>query len=107
MNIGEILRAAGIDTLLGMGTVFLILILISIIIWLLGVMTHTERKGAPPVETAAPTPAPSEPGEDTVLAAVIMAAIKAYQDEHNGSETDDTYVVRSIRRATWKHTQSE
>ena len=39
MSIGEICKIAGIDTILGMGTVFLILIIISIFIWLLGVLT--------------------------------------------------------------------
>ena len=36
MSLGEIVKTALIDTALGMGTVFVILVIISIVIWALG-----------------------------------------------------------------------
>ena len=43
MSISEILHTALVDTALGMGTVFAILILISIIIWLMGITVGEAR----------------------------------------------------------------
>ena len=43
MSISEILHTALADTALGMGTVFAILILISIIIWLMGITVGEAR----------------------------------------------------------------
>ena len=118
MNIGEICATAGIYTVLGMGTVFCILILISIIIWLLGVLTGGARAGQQkPEEVHAPAPVKAVPAaaaagvgptDDAQIAAVIMAAIAASRAAAGEEELDDdAYVVRSIRRATWKYTQSE
>ena len=42
MSIGEIAKIALIDTGLGMGTVFAVLILISIVIWLLGIICRKK-----------------------------------------------------------------
>ncbi|MBQ1471186.1 MAG: OadG family protein [Eubacterium sp.] len=112
MSIGEICKIAGIDTILGMGTVFLILIIISIFIWLLGVLTGgVKAAGQSVVETPAPAPAPaaelSAREDDAQLVAVIMAAIRASKAAEGENVDDDAYVVRNIRRATWKYTQSE
>ena len=110
MSIGEICKIAGIDTILGMGTVFLILIIISIFIWLLGVLTGgATSSGKTVVETPSPAPAaePSVRTDDAQLVAVIMAAIRASKAAEGENVDDDAYVVRNIRRATWKYTQSE
>ena len=110
MSIGEICKIAGIDTILGMGTVFLILIIISIFIWLLGVLTGgVKAAGQSVVETPAPAPAAelSAREDDAQLVAVIMAAIRASKASEGENVDDDAYVVRNIRRATWKYTQSE
>ena len=64
-SIGEIMEKAGLNTILGMGTVFV----------------------APVVEEAS---------NDDELAAVISAAIAAYEAEAGGST--DGFVVRSIKR---------
>lgn len=108
MSIGEICKIAGIDTILGMGTVFLILIIISIFIWLLGVLTGgVKAAGQSVVETPAPAAELSAREDDAQLVAVIMAAIRASKAAEGENVDDDAYVVRNIRRATWKYTQSE
>ena len=109
MSIGEILKSAAIDTVLGMGTVFCVLILISIIIWLIGVVNKGNQAKAQPQAApvkAAPVQEPEPSADDAALVAVIMAAIKAYNGTEGAEDTDE-YVVRSIRRATWKRTLSE
>ena len=107
MSIGEIVRIAAIDTVLGMGTVFSVLILISIVIWLLGFLKDGDKKKA--ADSPAPAPVrsaavPEPAAGDDALIAVIMAAIKAYNESEDSSEDSDEYIVRSIRRATWKRT---
>lgn len=101
----EILQKAGLNTLLGMGTVFIVLIFISIIIWLLKFIPALEqafrgkKKQAPAQKTEAAAPAaPAVEMEealtdDTELIAVITAAIAASE-----GTSGDGFVVRSIRR---------
>lgn len=107
---GEILSKAGLNTLLGMGTVFAVLIFISIIISLMKYIPALgEKFRKKPVQTEpataekAETPAPAasattasavETVDDAELIAVISAAIAAYE----GSGSSDGFVVRSIRR---------
>ncbi len=106
-SLGEIMEKAGLNTLLGMGTVFVVLIFISFIIYLLGFIPKlqkklsgkgkaAEEKKETPVQ-AAPAPAVSAPQaagtDDGELAAVIAAAIAASE----GTSTDG-FVVRSIKR---------
>lgn len=106
----EILQKAGLNTVIGMGTVFIVLIFISFIIGLLPKLTAlVEGKGKKKEVTApaaAPAPAVPEPvaaeelADDLELVAVISAAIAAY----TGTSSDD-FVVRSIRRSAsnkWK-----
>ena len=111
-SIAENLQKAALNTLLGMGTVFVILILISLIISLFGIFPKLEasrkakkeaaaKANAPAV--AAPAPAPAavpaveeDLTDDLELVAVISAAIAAYE----GSEDTSGYVVRSIRKST-------
>ena len=82
---GEILEKAGLNTVLGMGTVFVVLIFISFIIYLLGYIPKlqeklankdkkVEEKKEAPVQAA---PAPVAAAEDDAeLVAVIAAAIQ-------------------------------
>lgn len=107
-NMMEILQKAGMNTLIGMGTVFIVLIFISFVIALLpkltGMFEGKNKKAEAPKE-AAPAPAAvpaveEELTDDLELVAVISAAIAAY----TGTSSDD-FVVRSIRRSTankWK-----
>ena len=100
---GELMEKAALNTLIGMGTVFAVLILISLIIACFGfipkIQTAFAKKEEAPAAPAAPvvTAAPEvieEEADDTELVAVIAAAIAAYE----GSTNTDGFVVRSIRR---------
>lgn len=99
-GLNEILTKAGLNTLLGMGTVFAVLIFISIIISLFGFIPKIEAALRKPKEAPASASVVTAPVEVTVpetddleLIAVISAAIAAYE----GTSTDG-FVVRSIRR---------
>lgn len=108
MTLSEILTKALLNTCLGMGTVFVVLIFIS---WLIGGLKYvpamvdklgSKKKKAQPVPVPAPLPIPEpvteteaeEEVDDLELVAVITAAIAATL----GTETDG-FVVRSIKRA--------
>ena len=95
---GSNMGKAGLNTLLGMGTVFIMLILISFIISSFKLLSNIGNKKtveAPKAAEVAPVVEEEELSDDTELVAVIMAAISAY--EGNGST--DGFVVRSIKRA--------
>lgn len=102
---GQLMGKAALNTLLGMGTVFVVLILISLII---GCFNYLPKPQAPAPKKAEPAvqPAPevSEPEEDLSddmeLVAAIAAAIAAYE----GTSVEG-FQVRSIKRAAtnkWK-----
>ena len=107
-SFGENMTNAGLNTLLGMGTVFVVLILIAIIIYLLKYISVIEdmfKKKKEPKESAAAAAADKavaqiieteELSDDLELVAVISAAIAAYEEAAGGS--GDGYVVRSIKR---------
>ena len=108
-SVAEILSKAGMNTLLGMGTVFLVLIFISFLISrfkiipaLFGPKKKEEPAGAAAVSAPAPTtPAAAETPEteDTELIAVIAAAIAAAREEAGMDEAGaGGFFVRSIRR---------
>ena len=96
---GSHMGDAGLNTILGMGSVFLVLILISLIIASFGLFKkkpEVKKQEVKQVESA-----PSEESEDltddTELVAVIAAAIRAYEGAGAGSA--DGFVVRSIKKA--------
>ena len=112
LSTGEILEKAGLNTVIGMGTVFVILIFISFVIALLPKFTAMienagKKKEAAPAPKAAPAPVAAAPAaaaeelvDDLELVAVISAAIAAYT-----GTSSDGFVVRSIKRSTtnkWK-----
>ena len=101
-TMGEILKKAGLNTLLGMGTVFAVLILIAFIISLfkyipvISEMFKKKPKAEEKNETVAEPVIVQEEHADTddlELIAVIAAAIAAAE----GTGTDG-FVVRSIKR---------
>lgn len=100
---GEVMAKAGMNTLIGMGTVFAVLILISLIISCFSLISKFEakQKKEEPVTVAAAspvveqTPAEEELSDDTELVAVIAAAVAAYE----GAASTDGFVVRSIRKS--------
>lgn len=108
---GELMKNAGLNTLLGMGTVFIVLILISLLINCFKYISvfekkQADKKAAKAKASATPAPAPvvQAPVEETVeeddceLVAVIAAAIAASE----GAASADGFVVRSIKRRTGK-----
>ena len=118
---GEKMQKAGLNTLLGMGTVFIVLILLSFVISCFGFINKAQtaaeekkrealraeeaRLDKPAAAEAAPAEAPSYEDNDDELAAVISAAIAAYEAEKGGAITPEQsggYYVRSIRRRSSK-----
>ncbi len=99
-SFAEKMEKAGLNTVIGMGTVFVMLILISFIISLFGVFSGQGRKKSKVekgIDKAVAQIESSESAElagDSQLVAVIAAAIAAYE----GSGSADGYVVRSIRK---------
>ena len=102
-SMGEVLTKAGLNTLLGMGTVFAVLIFLAFLISLMKYIPlvmdmFTKKEVNVAKETVADTDSVVETVEaedDLELIAVITAAIAAQE----GTSTDD-FVVRSIRRRT-------
>ena len=90
---------AGLNTLLGMGSVFIVLILISFIIASFGLFKKKPEAKKEEVKQVAPVTSnePEDLTDDTELVAVIMAAIRAY--EGAGAVSADGFVVRSIKKA--------
>lgn len=102
-SMGEILTKAGLNTLLGMGTVFAVLIFLAFLISLMKyipvVMDMFTKKEKDAVKAESvnneAVMAEAEVSDDLELIAVITAAIAAQE----GTSTDG-FVVRSIRRRT-------
>jgi sodium pump decarboxylase gamma subunit len=113
-TMGQLMGRAAMNTLIGMGTVFVVLILISLIISLFGYIPKLQAYFVKKDNVAVtPSPAPvavapvvveeeeEELVDDTELVAVIAAAIAAYE----GSASVEGFQVRSIKRAStnnWK-----
>ena len=109
-TMSEKMGKAGLNTLLGMGTVFVVLILISLIISLFGLIPKIQKASAEKKKLAEAAKEERTQGidnaigqiianeteneaDDTELVAVIAAAIAAYE-----GTSSDGFVVRSIRR---------
>ncbi len=105
-SLGESMKKAGINTGIGMGTVFTMLIVIMFIIKLLGVIPKIQEKSAKKKAMAKKADTETsvdntiqgivereEAEDDLELVAVISAAIAAME----GTSTDG-FVVRSIKR---------
>lgn len=107
-SFGESMEKAALNTLLGMGTVFVVLILISLIISCFAFIPKIEAsmkkkkeakkaaESSPVDQTIAQIIEKEEATDDLELIAVISAAIAAYESSNGNS--GDGYVVRSIRR---------
>ena len=102
----ELMTKAALNTLLGMGTVFAVLILIMYVIESFTLIPkikarfskeNKEEKPAPaPVAAAAPVVEEAvEEADDYTLVAIIAAAIAAYE----GKTSTDGFVVRSIKKS--------
>ncbi|MCD7867014.1 MAG: OadG family protein [Clostridiales bacterium] len=114
-SFGETMRRAAMNTLMGIGTVCVVLVFLIFVISLFKYIPGLFEKKKPGPETqsaAAPTPAPASPSaafaeapapastpqDDTQLIAVITAAIAASE----GKTSTEGYVVRSIRKVNRK-----
>jgi len=109
-SMGELMARAALNTLIGMGTVFVVLILISLIISGFKIISKLQenadkKKAAQKGEESATgvehavaqieeLEAAEEETDDCELIAVIAAAIAASE----GAASTDGFVVRSIRR---------
>ena len=105
-GMGKTLQRAGLNTLMGIGTVFVMLILLSLLISLFRFIPNQEAKKAAEAKAAkaakeaeaaaiaaAPAQAEENLADDGELVAVIAAAIAAAE-----GTTTDGFVVRSIRK---------
>ncbi len=99
-TMAEKMSKAGLNTLIGMGTVFVMLIVISFIISLFGVFSGTGKKADKTEEGINRAVKQIEENEtaelagDGELVAVIAAAIAAYE----GSGDTSGFTVRSVRK---------
>lgn len=107
-SMGDLMLKATMDTLMGMATVFIVLILISVLIWLLGFIPklqgkkskakkevkQNEGKDAVDNTIAQIVEKEENTADDLELVAVIAAAIAASE----GAASTDGFVVRSIRK---------
>ena len=107
-TMGELMTNAALNTVIGMGTVFVVLILISFIISCFNIIPKLQKRAAEKksVQAAGQESAVAESTDETAVAeevsedddqelvAVIAAAIAAFE----GSASTDGFVVRSIRR---------
>ena len=100
-NMSDMMSKAGMNTLLGMGTVFSVLILIMLLISSFKLLSVFENRKDNKEEKSSVDKAVEqivageEAQDDTELVAVISAAIAAYE---GSSGAGSGYVVRSIRR---------
>ena len=103
-----------VNTVIAMGTVFLVLILISFIISLLkyipALMDKFTKKEEPVqlIPQAQPAPAPkpvvqtpAAPADDTQLIAVITAAVAAAMEQDGVAVPADGLVIRSIKKRSY------
>lgn len=108
LSMGEIVKKAAMNTVIGMGTVFIVLIFMSFVISLFGLIpkfANKKKEAAKEEEKkinvpVAATPVEEELTDDLELVAVITAAIAAAE----GTSADGV-VIRSIKRADnakWK-----
>lgn len=101
-SMGESMKEAGLNTLMGIGIVFAMLIVISFVISLFKLISRPEKKKEAVTPVKAPEPVAVVESEDVTddceIVAVITAAIMASIEEAGEEVPADGLVVRSIRR---------
>ena len=109
LSVGDKVIGSLVTALMGMGTTFLVLILIWGFIAFTGRIVRKEEKTfhheEAPAPAVAPTLAPAPANADAALIAVIMAAIAAAE----GTAVANNLIVRKIRRipgpdSVWSNT---
>ncbi len=112
-SMGERMAKAALNTVIGLVTVFVVLIIISLIIYAMKLIPKAQaamnhKKETPqtpaaetPAQVAETSPAVTQtaetPADDEELIAVIAAAVAAYESETTMIPADG-FVVRSIRK---------
>lgn len=95
--IGKLMADAAGNTVLGIGTVFIMLVFLTGVISLFGVFSKMGRKkevpASAPVAPVVSAPVEEALTDDTELVAVIAAAIAASENT-----STDSFVVRSIKK---------
>lgn len=113
MGLGEVLIHGVEYTIIGMGTVFAVLIFISFCIMIMGKTVKKMDAAAEARAAAKAAPAEAAPekaeaaeaaAEDGGLAPEVVAAIMAaLQMKFDGEIGEGGYRLRNIRRAEWRH----
>ena len=108
-TLAERLEIAGLNTLIGLGTVFTVLILITLLISLFkyipnlfqGKKSNTKENNKPVDNIIAQIVEKEEEelNDDLELVAVITAAISTYMDE---ATSTNGFIVRSIKKVSSK-----
>ena len=101
-SFGEMMTKAALNTVMGMGTVFAVLIIIIILISSFSLINKVQKKEEPKKQEIKQAPVvpvkevleEEDLTNDLELVAVIAAAIAAYE----GKASADGYVVRSLRK---------
>lgn len=115
-NLSSLMARAGLNTLIGMGIVFAVLILISFLIslfqFLPGSGAKKQKKGVPQKDTSKKTVKASVSSEEEMAAVIAAATVAAEEDtelvavisaaiaQETGTSTD-SFVVRSIKKRRW------
>lgn len=114
LSMGELMKEAGMNTIMGMGIVFLVLIFISFVIGLFkylpgsGVKQQKKKTSGDETPVAAPASVPvatqtaSDENlmSDKELVAVITAAVMAASGSGSVITSSDKLIVRSIKRVS-------
>lgn len=101
--ISAMLKNAGLNTVMGLGIVFAVLIFLAFVIYLLKYANKGNIEEEPKGESLDPVAEPiavpvvgvPDVDEEVELAIVLAAAIAAYEEENTSG---DGYVVRSIKK---------
>ena len=96
-SISETMAKAGLNTLMGMGTVFAILILISLLIYALRIIPYIESKKQRAALNETEENSDQKPEQEDMDSTELIAVITAAVSAQTGASTDD-FVVRSIKR---------
>lgn len=102
-SLGEKMGKAGLNTLMGICIVFIMLIILSLLIYAFRLIPYFEKKFAEKKKasdtekTGAKVSTTASTGNDEEIAAAIAAAL-AYENDMTFEEFTDSFVVRSIRR---------
>ena len=90
--------------LVGMGTVFFVLLLLMCVVYIFRLVFYTipNRKAAEntdvPVEGPAPAAVVTAADDEEETAAVIAAAIASFYETGNGAQARQKYKIRSFKR---------